>query len=244
MVREGNTRMSDITQPRKPALMRNLPVIGILLVAVIGFFTLRDYLSFQTLADNREALIAFRDDNYLLTALALIAVYVLVVAFSLPGASIATLTSGFLFGPVFGAIFSVLSATIGATIIFLAARHGFGETLGARMDASKGTIKKIKDGIDENQWSMLFVIRLVPVVPFFVANLVPAFMQVPLHRYSFRPSLGSCPVRLSIHPWALAWVRSLPGVKRPTSALSLSHMCSCPSSGWLHSRSCPWWSRR
>ncbi|MEL7262691.1 MAG: TVP38/TMEM64 family protein, partial [Pseudomonadota bacterium] len=100
--------MSDITQPRKPALLRNLPVIGILLVAVIGFFTLRDYLSFQTLADNREALIAFRDDNYLLTALALIAVYVLVVAFSLPGASIATLTSGFLFGPVFGAIFSVL----------------------------------------------------------------------------------------------------------------------------------------
>ena len=185
--------MSDITQPRKPALMRNLPVIGILLVAVIGFFTLRDYLSFQTLADNREALIAFRDDNYLLTALALIAVYVLVVAFSLPGASIATLTSGFLFGPVFGAIFSVLSATIGATIIFLAARHGFGETLGARMDASKGTIKKIKDGIDENQWSMLFVIRLVPVVPFFVANLVPAFMQVPLHRYVISTFFGIMP---------------------------------------------------
>ncbi|MEL6565205.1 MAG: TVP38/TMEM64 family protein [Pseudomonadota bacterium] len=185
--------MSDITQPRKPALMRNLPVIGILLVAVIGFFTLRDYLSFQTLADNREALIAFRDDNYLLTALALIAVYVLVVAFSLPGASIATLTSGFLFGPVFGAIFSVLSATIGATIIFLAARHGFGETLGARMEASKGTIKKIKDGIDENQWSMLFVIRLVPVVPFFVANLVPAFMQVPLHRYVISTFFGIMP---------------------------------------------------
>ncbi|MEL7127296.1 MAG: TVP38/TMEM64 family protein [Pseudomonadota bacterium] len=185
--------MSDITQPRKPALLRNLPVIGILLVAVIGFFTLRDYLSFQTLADNREALIAFRDDNYLLTALALIAVYVLVVAFSLPGASIATLTSGFLFGPVFGAIFSVLSATIGATIIFLAARHGFGETLGARMEASKGTIKKIKDGIDENQWSMLFVIRLVPVVPFFVANLVPAFMQVPLHRYVISTFFGIMP---------------------------------------------------
>ena len=185
--------MSDITQPRKPALMRNLPVIGILLVAVIGFFTLRDYLSFQTLADNREALIAFRDDNYLLTALALIAVYVLVVAFSLPGASIATLTSGFLFGPVFGAIFSVLSATIGATIIFLAARHGFGETLGARMEASIGTIKKIKDGIDENQWSMLFVIRLVPVVPFFVANLVPAFMQVPLHRYVISTFFGIMP---------------------------------------------------
>ena len=185
--------MSDISQPRKPALMRNLPLIGILFVAVIGFFTLRDYLSFQTLADNRELLIGFRDDNYLLTALVFIAVYVAVVAFSLPGASIATLTSGFLFGPVFGAGFSVLSATIGATLIFLAARHGFGETLGARMEASKGTIKKIKDGIDENQWSMLFVIRLVPVVPFFVANLVPAFMQVPLHRYVISTFFGIMP---------------------------------------------------
>ena len=185
--------MTDTSQPRKPALQRNLPLIGILVVAVVGFFTLRDYLSFQTLADNREALIAFRDDNYLLTALTLIAAYVLVVAFSLPGASIATLTSGFLFGPVFGAMFSVISATIGATIIFLAARHGFGETLGARMEASKGTIKKIKDGIDENQWSMLFVIRLVPVVPFFVANLIPAFMQVPLHRYVISTFFGIMP---------------------------------------------------
>ncbi|MEO0669289.1 MAG: TVP38/TMEM64 family protein [Pseudomonadota bacterium] len=185
--------MSDISQPPKPALLRNLPLIGILVVAVIGFFTLRDYLSFQTLADNRELLIGFRDDNYLLTALAFIAVYVTVVAFSLPGASIATLTSGFLFGPVFGAGFSVLSATIGATLIFLAARHGFGETLGARMEASKGTIKKIKDGIDENQWSMLFVIRLVPVVPFFVANLVPSFMQVPLHRYVISTFFGIMP---------------------------------------------------
>ena len=185
--------MSDTSQPRKPALSRNLPLIGILIVALIGFFTLRDYLSFQTLADNREALIDFRDSNYLMTALVLISVYVLVVAFSLPGATIATLTSGFLFGPVFGALFSVLSATIGATLIFLAARHGFGETLGQRMEASKGTIKKIKDGIDENQWSMLFVIRLVPVVPFFVANLVPAFMQVPLHRYVISTFFGIMP---------------------------------------------------
>ena len=185
--------MSDISQPRKPALRRNLPLIGILVVAIIGFFTLRDYLSFQTLADNREALISFRDNNYVLTALMLISVYVLVVAFSLPGATIATLTSGFLFGPVFGAGFSVLSATIGATLIFLAARHGFGETLGQKLEASKGNIKKIKDGIDENQWSMLFVIRLVPVVPFFVANLIPAFMQVPVHRYVISTFFGIMP---------------------------------------------------
>ena len=185
--------MSDTTQTQKQGLMRHLPLLAIVTVAAIGFFTLRDYLSFQTLADNREALIAYRDANYILTALVFMAVYVLMVAFSLPGATIATLTGGFLFGTVFGAAFTVTAATIGASLIFLAARHGFGEQLGARLEASKGMVKKIKDGIDENQWSMLFVIRLVPVVPFFVANLIPAFMQVPLHRYVISTFLGIMP---------------------------------------------------
>lgn len=185
--------MTDMSQPSKSSLTRMLPLIGILIVAAIGAFTLRDYLSFQTLADNREALIDFRDANYLLTALVFVGFYILLVGFSLPGASIATLTGGFLFGTIFGSMFTVTGATIGASIIFLAARHGFGESLGQRMETSKGTIKKIKDGIDENQWSMLFVIRLVPVVPFFVANLVPAFMQVPLHRYVISTFLGIIP---------------------------------------------------
>ena len=185
--------MTDASQPRRATLSRNLPLIGILLVALIGAFTLRDYISFATLADNRDWLVTFRNDNYFLTALVYMVLYVLIVGFSLPGATIATLAGGFLFGTVFGSLFTVTAATLGATLIFLAARHGFGETLGQRMEASKGKIKRIKDGIDENQWSMLFVIRLVPAVPFFVANLIPAFMQVPLHRYVISTFFGIIP---------------------------------------------------
>lgn len=185
--------MTDAITPPKPRLTRHLPLLGILLVAGIGFFALRDHLSFQTLADNRETLIAFRDSNYLATALVYMALYVIMVAFSLPGATIATLTGGFLFGMVFGTLFTVSAATVGATLIFLAARYGFGETLGARLEASKGLVKKIKDGIDVNQWSMLFIIRLVPVVPFFMANLIPAFVQVPTYRYVVSTFLGIIP---------------------------------------------------
>lgn len=189
--------MSDMTNSHdntpKSGLMRHLPLIVILVVAVLGAFFLRDYLSFDTLRDNREALIAFRDSNYVLTALVFILAYILIVGFSLPGATIATLTGGFLFGAVFGAAFNVIGATIGATAIFLAARYGFGETLGAKMEGSTGAIKKIKDGMDENQWSMLFIIRLVPVVPFFVANLIPSFMQVPLHRFVISTFVGIIP---------------------------------------------------
>ena len=92
----------------KPAPMRYLPLAVILAVAAIGAFTLRDYLSFDALRENREALIAFRDNNYLLTALAFVAAYVVIVAFSLPGATVATLTGGFLFGLFPGVLYNVV----------------------------------------------------------------------------------------------------------------------------------------
>lgn len=185
--------MSETSQPQSSGILRKLPMIIILLVAGIGAFTLKDYLSFQTLADNREALLGFRDDNFLLTALVFIAAYAVLVAFSLPGATVMTLTGGFLFATFPGALFNVTGATIGAIGIFAAARWGLGERLSAKMDTSDGLIKRIKAGIDENQWSMLFLIRLVPAVPFFVANLVPALVGVPLSRYAISTFVGIIP---------------------------------------------------
>jgi uncharacterized membrane protein YdjX (TVP38/TMEM64 family) len=180
------------TKSQSPILKR-LPLIAILIVAVIGAFTLRDYLSFETLAQNREALLAFRDANYFITVAAFVLAYVVIVGFSLPGATIATLTGGFLFSTFPGVLFNVTGATLGATLIFLAARWGLGERLAAKMEGSEGTVKAIKDGIDENQWSVLFLIRLVPAVPFFVANLIPAIVGVPLHRFVISTFIGIIP---------------------------------------------------
>ena len=187
--------MTDMTQDtsNKSTITRYAPLALIGVVAVIGAFALRDYLSFDALRENREALIAFRDSNFLLTVLGFILCYVLIVTFSLPGALIATLTGGFLFGIFFGAAVNVTAATIGATLIFSAARMGLGDKLKARMDASDGMVAKIKKGLDENQWSMLFFIRLVPAVPFFVANLIPAFLDVPLRRFVISTFLGIIP---------------------------------------------------
>ncbi|WP_420569710.1 TVP38/TMEM64 family protein [Thalassovita sp.] len=170
-----------------------LPLLVILTVALLGGYLLREYLSFETLRDNRQALLEFRDANFVATVLVFMAVYVVIVAFSLPGATIATLTGGFLFATFPGALFNITAATIGAVGIFLAARWGLGERLAAKMENSEGAVKKIKDGIDENQWSMLFLIRLVPAVPFFVANLVPALVGVPLSRFAISTFLGIIP---------------------------------------------------
>ncbi|WP_259774824.1 TVP38/TMEM64 family protein [Aliiroseovarius crassostreae] len=174
-------------------MLKRLPLIAILVVALIGAFTLREYLSFESLAANREALIGFRDANYLLAVLVFLAAYVVIVGFSLPGATIATLTGGFLFGTFPGVVFNITGATLGAVVIFLAARWGLGEKLAAKMEASDGAVKQIKDGIDDNQWSVLFLIRLVPAVPFFVANLIPALVGVPLHRFVISTFVGIIP---------------------------------------------------
>ena len=185
--------MTDMTRNLKSGWMRRLPLAIILGVAAIGAVTLNDYLSFETLRANRETLIAFRDDHVILTVATFVLAYVLIVAFSLPGALPATLTGGFLFGTLGGSFLSVAGATVGATLIFMAVKAGFGDQLQQRLDAAPGTVGKIKKGLDKNQWSMLFLMRLVPMVPFFVANLVPAFLSVPVHRFVISTFVGIIP---------------------------------------------------
>ena len=124
-------------QAIKSTLLPRLPFAAVIVVAIIGAFTLRDHLSFETLRDNREALIAFRDANLFLALLGFSLTYVVIVAFSLPGATIATLTGGFLFGTMLGTAVNVTSATLGAILIFLAARSGIGEGLKEKMGEGK-----------------------------------------------------------------------------------------------------------
>ena len=118
--------MSNGTEIEKSSASRLLPLAAIALAALLGAIFLKDYLSFDALRENREALLTFRDSHYLLTVAAFVATYVVIVGFSLPGATIATLTGGFLFSTFPGALFNVTGATLGATLIFLAARLGLG----------------------------------------------------------------------------------------------------------------------
>ena len=189
--------MSDMTDTpptnEKSALVKNLPLIAIAVVAVVGAFTLKDYLSFDTLRDNREALLSFRDSNFAVMAGLFVLAYVAIVAFSLPGAAVASVTGGFLFGLGLGTTFNVLAATIGAAAIFLAARAGLGANLSAKLDASEGAVKKLKSGLKDNEISVLFLLRLVPAVPFFVANLLPALVGVKFRNFLLTTALGIIP---------------------------------------------------
>ncbi len=173
-----------------------IPLAVIAVVAIVGFFTLGDILTFETLRDNSERLTSWRDSNYALAAATYVLVYAVVVAFSLPGGAIMTLAGGFIFGIVIGAPLTVIAATLGATAIFLAAKTGLGDILYARLQKKAddpGMLNKIEDGLRKNEVSYLLLMRLVPAIPFFLANIAPAFLGVKLRNFVLTTFFGIIP---------------------------------------------------
>ncbi len=170
---------------------RWLPLIAIAglmgLVFAMGWHKL---LTFKTIGLNYDAMKAFIGQN-LVAALAIyIVAYIAVVALSLPGGLVMTLTGGLLFGWQLGAPAAIVGATIGATIIFLIAKTSFGEGLAAKAGPWIG---KLQQGFKENALSYLLFLRLVPAFPFVVVNLAPALLGVPLRTYVIGTLLGIIP---------------------------------------------------
>ena len=189
----SKTPKSEPQSDARPGLLRHLPLLAVVAVALIGAVTLRDYLTFDTLRDNRAALMAFRDQNYPGLVAAFVGLYIVIVVFSLPGAAVASVTGGFLFGLVAGTVFNVTAATIGAAGIFLAARWGLGAMLTARIEAAEGRVQMLKQALRENEVEVLLLLRLVPAVPFFVANLLPALVGVRLRNFLWTTAVGIIP---------------------------------------------------
>lgn len=167
-----------------------LGLAAIALFIVIRQTGLASYLSLDTLKTHREALTKWVEANRAIAALAYVAAYVVAVAFSMPGAVFLTLSGGFLFGAVFGTLLTVIGATVGATLIFLFAKTLFGANA---LDRFGAPAAKLAEGIRKDAASYLLVLRLVPLFPFFLVNLVPAFVGVPLVTYVLTTFFGIIP---------------------------------------------------
>ena len=172
-------------------LKRFLPLI-ILAAGLAAFFALGldRYVTLDTLRDNRQALATWVAENWALAAFLYAVAYIAMVAFSLPGALVATLTGGFLFGTLVGGMLTVFGATVGATAIFLAAKTALGDSLRAKAGPK---LRKLEEGFGENAFSYMLVLRLVPVFPFFLVNLAPAFLGVRLDTYVIATFIGIMP---------------------------------------------------
>ena len=160
------------------------------LLAALRLTPLGDLLSLETLARHREALAAHVARHAALAAAAFVVIYVAVVAFSLPGATVMTLAGGFLFGAASGTALTVVAATTGATLVFLFARRIFGADA---LDRLGPRAARLAAGIRREAVSYLLVLRLVPLFPFVLVNLVPAFAGVRLPVFVLTTLFGILP---------------------------------------------------
>lgn len=182
---------SQASESQNSSIRRFGPVL-VLAAGLILFFILDldRYLSFEALHENRAWLRAQVEANEVLAAATLIAIYALVIAFSLPAGAILTIAAGFLFGTVVAASCVVVGATLGATAVFLAARTAFADLLRAKAGAG---MRRMEAGFRENAWNYLLMLRLIPIFPFWLVNLVPAFLGVPLRIYVLATLIGIIP---------------------------------------------------
>ncbi|WP_439597583.1 TVP38/TMEM64 family protein [Falsiroseomonas sp.] len=169
--------------------------VWVVLAVVAGLLALRwggllPDLSLDTLARHRAALTGLVAEHAVLAAAGFVLAYAAAVALSIPGAVILTLTGGFLFGALAGTALTVLGATLGATLVFLLARRIFGADALERLGPMAG---RLAEGIRRNAASYLLVLRLVPLFPFFLVNLVPAFAGVRLPVFVLTTFVGIIP---------------------------------------------------
>ena len=170
---------------------RLLPLL-VLLVGLGLFFAfgLQDQLSCAALRDNRAWLGAWVAEHRLLAIPSFMALYAAAVALSVPGGALLTVAAGFLFGTVVATAMVVVAATAGATVLFLAARTAFRDLLQPRVGP---WLAKLQHGFAANELHYLLFLRLVPLFPFFVVNLVPAFLGVRLRSFVVATVFGIIP---------------------------------------------------
>ena len=152
-------------------MFKKIVLLGVIAAAIFSFFYF-DLNSYLTLEGMKGSLDTFKSqiaDNPVLSIGVFFAIYVAVTALSLPGAAILTLAAGALFGLVQGLVIVSFASSVGATLAFLVSRFILRDTVRNKF---KEKLKKIDEGVEKQGAFYLFTLRLVPVFPFFLINLL------------------------------------------------------------------------
>ncbi len=174
--------------------LRKAVVILLFTIAAFGLYFFSELISFEALKENRSDISNFRDENFILSIILFWLFYFLLVVFSLPGAAVASVSGGFLFGLNLGLLINVTAASTGATVLFILVRYGLKSFKYSRSsDFDNNFAVKIKNGLIQNQVSIMLILRLVPLVPFFLANILPALVGVRLFNFIWTTVIGIIP---------------------------------------------------
>ncbi len=165
-------------------------VILILLFLIAHKFKLTEYLNYVTLKTYHLELTTWVNNNLLLAIIIFSITYILLVAASIPGATLGTIVGGFLFGNLSGTIIVLISATIGATCLYLAVKLALGDYISKRIGTR---VKFMEKHFHENSFYYLLSLRLLPIAPFFLVNLAAGIFAVTFRNFFVATILGMIP---------------------------------------------------
>jgi len=173
-------------------MIKKIVFVSLIVAAVISFFALgfNEYLSLEGVKQLQVDLASWRADRPVLLAMILFSSYVLIAALSLPGAAVMTLLVGAIFGLGWGLLIASFASSIGATLAFLMTRYVLRDTIQRRFGER---LKSINDGVTREGSFYLFSLRLVPVFPFFLINMLMALTPIKLGQFYWVSQLGMLP---------------------------------------------------
>jgi uncharacterized membrane protein YdjX (TVP38/TMEM64 family) len=164
-------------------------LLFLLILLAMWFSGAHEYITFDKLKENREMLKHFVDKHYYISVLVFIVFYIL-TAFFIPGAIVSTVAGGFLFGVVMGTIYVNIGSVSGATLSFLLSRYLIGNQIQHKYSEQ---LKKFNKEIERHGHNYLFVIRITPIVPFFLTNYLAGLTKISLKKFIMTTSLGMLP---------------------------------------------------
>lgn len=167
-------------------------ILAVFVGGVVAFFALggHRWLDFATLKANRARLLSYTEQHYVMMVVAVAVGYTVLTALSLPEAVLLSLASGFLLGRWVGMAVVVVAATLGSTLAFLAARYLFADAARRKMGPR---LQRLSRGFEEDAFGYLLFLRLVPIFPFWLVNLVPAFTPVKPRTFMAATFIGIIP---------------------------------------------------
>ncbi|WP_459656150.1 TVP38/TMEM64 family protein [Vibrio rotiferianus] len=198
-------------------------ILGLILLATIIFLSVNfgQYLTLENAKAQQEALNAFISQNFVFAAATYFFAYIAITAFSIPGAAVVTLLGAALFGFWTSLLLVSFASTIGATIAFLSSRYLLREWVQGKFGNKLGAIN---EGVEKDGSFYLFSLRLIPVFPFFLINLLMGLTPMTIARFYLTSQVGMLPgtaVYLNAGT-QLATIDSLSGIVSPTVLASFA----------------------
>lgn len=176
---------------KKQTIKKLIIIVGIIVfLFAMHMSGIGSYLTLENLQQYKTVLLEYVQKNYAISALTFISLYIFLAAFSIPGAVVATLAGGFLFGAIWGMIYVNIGATMGASLAFMSVRYVFGKHL---QDTHKKRLSKFNKELNAHGAFYLIMLRLMPVFPFFIVNIGAALTRISLFTFAWTTSLGIIP---------------------------------------------------